>query len=141
MAAPQVPNNRTEDHMMTQSLQIYPFVVIQDRATGAFKDYVIDRKEEPKNADIKRSLAKDLNPVIDVLPTGKEKAQVTSSRSQRLLSWLWAANYLTVPSAHANSCPSSIRCTGCLGTSELHVLCVYACVCARCRVCLCVYVC
>ncbi len=64
---------------MTQSLQIYPFVVIQDRVTGEFKDYIIDRKEDPKNADIKRSLAKDLNPVIDVLPTGQEKAQVTSS--------------------------------------------------------------
>lgn len=74
--ARQVPNNRTEDHMMTQSLQIYPFVVIQDRATGEFKDYIIDRKEEPKNADIKRSLAKDLNPVIDVLPTGQRRVQV-----------------------------------------------------------------
>jgi hypothetical protein len=65
--------------MMTQSLQIYPFVVIQDRATGVFKDYIIDRQEDPKNADIKRSLAKDLNPVIDVLPTGQGKAQVTFS--------------------------------------------------------------
>lgn len=38
----------------------------------------MDRKEEPKMADIKRSIVKDLNPVIDVLPTGKEKAKVGS---------------------------------------------------------------
>jgi hypothetical protein len=76
-----IKHNRTEDHMMTQALQIYDFVVIQDRATGAFKEYIIDRKEDPKNADIKRSLVKDLNPVIDVLPTGQAKVQVISSIS------------------------------------------------------------
>ena len=67
--------NNTNDESMVQALGAFPFYVIQDRETGEFKDYIIDRKEDPKNADIKRSLFKDLNPVIDVQPSGQRKAR------------------------------------------------------------------
>jgi hypothetical protein len=72
----QVHHNRTDDHMMTQALQVYPFVIIQDRITGDFKDYIIDLKEDPRNADIKRSIAKDLNPVIDLQPNAQKRAKI-----------------------------------------------------------------
>jgi hypothetical protein len=63
------------DADMLTALQVYPFVVIQDRATGAFEEYIIHRLEEPKMADIKRSLVKDLNPVIDVSTSGQVKVK------------------------------------------------------------------
>jgi hypothetical protein len=68
--------NSTQDHQMTQALQIHPFVVTQNRATGVFIDYIVDRKEDSKNADIKRSLFKDLNPVIDVTSTAQTKVKI-----------------------------------------------------------------
>ena len=42
------------DADMLTALQSHPFVVIQERSTGSFKEYIIHRLEEPKMADIKR---------------------------------------------------------------------------------------
>jgi hypothetical protein len=42
------------DADMLTALQSHPFVVIQERSTGSFNEYIIHRLEEPKMADIKR---------------------------------------------------------------------------------------
>ena len=63
------------DADMLTALQVHPFVVIQERSTGSFKEYIIHRLEEPKMADIKRSLVKDLNPVIDIAASGQAKVK------------------------------------------------------------------
>jgi len=40
------------------------------------QDYIIDQEEMPKMADIKRSLIKDLNPIIGVSASAQNKVKI-----------------------------------------------------------------
>jgi len=40
------------------------------------QDYIIDQEEMPKMADIKRSLVKDLNPIIGVSVSAQNKVKI-----------------------------------------------------------------
>jgi hypothetical protein len=58
-----------------EALTAFPFAVTQSLSDGSFTDFVVPEHETRVISDLKRSLVRDLNPQIDIVPSAARKVR------------------------------------------------------------------